>query len=103
MREKLRPWHTDVDATFNGWADVWLQPRFRGWNIERRLPGIRCPTLVIQGEDDRYGTSAQVEAIQRGSGAPVEALVLPGCGHAPHAERPEEVLDAMARFVEALA
>jgi pimeloyl-ACP methyl ester carboxylesterase len=58
---------------------------------------------VIQGEDDLYGTLAQVEAIQRGISGPVETLALQGCGHAPHAERPEEVLDAMARFVAALS
>lgn len=103
LRDKLQPWHTDVDATFNGWADVWLQPGFREWSIERHLSGIRCPTLVIQGEDDLYGTLAQVEAIQRGISGPVETLALQGCGHAPHAERPEEVLDAMARFVAALS
>jgi pimeloyl-ACP methyl ester carboxylesterase len=103
LREKLRPWHTDVDATFNGWADVWLQPRFREWNIEGRLSEIRCPALVIQGEDDRYGTLAQVETIQRASGGPVATLALKGCGHAPHAERPEEVLDAVARFVATLS
>jgi pimeloyl-ACP methyl ester carboxylesterase len=103
LRDKLRPWHTDVDATFSGWADVWLQPRFREWNIERLLSGIRCPILVIQGEDDRYGTLAQVDAIQRGSSGPVETLVLPGCGHTPHAEQPAVVLDAMARFIAALS
>ena len=101
LRERLRPWHTDVDATFAGWADTWLQPKFRAWNIGRRLRNIRCPALVIQGEDDRYGTLAQVTAIERGSGGPVTTLVLPACGHAPHVERPEDVLDAIARFVAA--
>jgi len=102
LREKLRPWHEDVDATFRGWADVWLHPGFREWNIEPLLAGIQCPVLVIQGEDDQYGTLAQVEAIQRGTRGPVQALMLQGCGHAPHAERPEEVLDVMARFIAAL-
>ena len=102
LREKLRPWHEDVDATFRGWADVWLHPGFRAWNIEPLLAGIQCPVLVIQGEDDQYGTLAQVEAIQRGTRGLVQALMLQGCGHAPHAERPEEVLDVMARFIAAL-
>ena len=99
LRERLRLWHTDIDATFAGWADTWLQPGFRDWTIERRLPAIRCPALVIQGQDDRYGTLAQVTAIERGSGGPVTTLVLPECGHAPHAERPEEVLERIARFI----
>jgi pimeloyl-ACP methyl ester carboxylesterase len=99
LRERLGRWHTDVDATFRGWADVWLMPGFRSWNIEGALGRVRCPVLVIQGEDDPYGTTAQVEAIARGTSGRVETLVLAGCGHAPHAEEPEVVLDGMARFV----
>jgi pimeloyl-ACP methyl ester carboxylesterase len=99
LRERLRPWHTEVDATFYGWADAWLQPRFREWSIERRLGGIRCPALVIQGKNDQYGTLAQVAAIQHGSSGPVQTLLLEGSGHAPHTDRAEEVLDAMAEFV----
>jgi pimeloyl-ACP methyl ester carboxylesterase len=58
---------------------------------------------VIHGEPDPYGTIAQVEAISAGVSGPVETLVLPGGGHAPHAERPEDVLRAMARFVGRVA
>jgi pimeloyl-ACP methyl ester carboxylesterase len=99
LRGKLQPWHEDVDATFRGWADLWLLPGFRAWNIESMLPGIRCPVLVIQGEEDRYGTAAQLEAIERGASGPVGTIMLAGCGHAPHAEQPEIVLAAMARFI----
>jgi pimeloyl-ACP methyl ester carboxylesterase len=99
LRERLRPWHADVDATFRGWADVWLTPGFRSWNIEGLLGGVRCPVLVIQGEDDQYGTTAQLEAIARGTSGRVETLVLAGRGHTPHAEEPEMVLEEMARFI----
>jgi pimeloyl-ACP methyl ester carboxylesterase len=102
LREKLQPWHEDVDATFRGWADLWLQPEFRSWNIERILAGLGCPVLVIQGEEDRYGTAAQLEAIERGASGLVETMMLPGCGHAPHAEQSEIVLAAIARFIGAL-
>jgi pimeloyl-ACP methyl ester carboxylesterase len=102
LRGKLQPWHEDVDATFRGWADLWLQPGFRAWNIEGILAGIRCPVLVIQGEEDRYGTAAQLAAIKRGASGGVERLMLAGCGHAPHAEQAEIVLAAMARFIGAL-
>jgi pimeloyl-ACP methyl ester carboxylesterase len=102
LRGKLQPWHEDVDATFRGWADLWLLPEFRAWNIERMLPGIRCPVLVIQGEEDRFGTAAQLEAIERGASGPVKTMMLAGCGHAPHAEQPEIVLPAMVRFIATL-
>jgi pimeloyl-ACP methyl ester carboxylesterase len=57
---------------------------------------------VIQGEDDPYGTAAQVDAILSGIPSPVETLLLPGCGHTPHREKPEETLRAMAGFVRRL-
>ena len=59
---------------------------------------MRAPVLVVQGEQDPYGTMRQVEAIARGCGGPVRQCVL-DCGHAPHRERTAEVLAAAAGFV----
>jgi len=103
LRERLARHHgANVDVAFRGWNDVWLSPGFRAWNLEEFLPAIRVPSLVLQGEDDEYGTWRQVEAIARQSGGPVEALAIPACGHSPHRERPDLALPAMARFVRAL-
>lgn len=98
LRAKLARYHDHVDETFWGWNDIWLDPRFRSWNIESYLPAIRCPILCIQGEQDEYGTMAQVLAIQqRISGAQI--LMLPDCKHSPHRDQPEATLSAMAEFV----
>ncbi|MDA0787778.1 MAG: alpha/beta hydrolase [Proteobacteria bacterium] len=94
--------HTDGDATFRGWNDIWLSPEFRDWNIEDYLPAITCPTLVIQGVDDEYGTEAQPVAIGRQSSGPVDAIMVPDCGHAPHRDASEGVLEVMANFAIAL-
>lgn len=103
LRERLARHHgANVDGAFRGWNEAWLDPGFRGWNIESYLPRVRAPSLVIQGEDDVYGSLAQVDAIERGSGAPVKRLVLPRCGHAPHRDRPDEVLEAVVAFLGAL-
>jgi pimeloyl-ACP methyl ester carboxylesterase len=100
LRERLARHHgANVDVAFRGWNDVWLHPEFRDWNIEEYLPEVRVPILIVQGEDDEYGTWAQVEAIQRRSGGPVEVLGLPGCGHSPHLEHRDAVLAAAAGFV----
>src|ERR1700757_4779493 len=65
LPQRLGRYHDHVDEMFRGWNDIWLDPRFRAWNIEEYLPTIMCPVLVIQGEEDEYGTVAHVEAIQR--------------------------------------
>lgn len=99
LRARLARHHADPDASFRGWNDVWLRPAFRNWNIEDCLPQIECPALVIQGRDDEYGTLAQVESIARQVRGPVETLILDECGHAPHRDREDAVLAAMAGFV----
>jgi len=103
LREKLAKYHgTNVDGAFRGWNDAWLDPGFRSWNIEEYLPSIEAPVLVIQGEDDPYGTRAQVDAIARQVGGPVETVMLAKCGHAPHRDQPEATLVAMSAFVRRL-
>jgi pimeloyl-ACP methyl ester carboxylesterase len=101
LAQRMARYHRDAEATFRGWNDVWLDAEFRDWNIEDVLPGITCPVLVIQGQDDQYGTLEQVAAIERGIPGPVEVLVLP-CRHVPHAERPDETLRAIAGFLAVL-
>ncbi len=100
--EKLARHHRDAASTFWGWNNIWLHPDFRHWNIEESLPRITCPILAIQGLDDQYGTMAQVQAIARQSGGPVEILPLADCRHSAHRDQPEAVLAAVARFVSGL-
>jgi pimeloyl-ACP methyl ester carboxylesterase len=98
---KLGRYHQHVDATFWGWNEIWLDPRFRAWNIESYLDSIRCPVLVIQGEDDEYGTIRQIEAIQERIPS-TQVLLLPRCGHSPHRDQPAATLDRVAEFVATL-
>jgi pimeloyl-ACP methyl ester carboxylesterase len=103
LRRRLERYHADVDVAFWGFHDVWLHPDFARWRIDHRLGSIRVPLLVIQGEDDPYGTMRQVEVIRERAGGPVETLMLPApCGHVPHAERGAEVLAAMTGFLRAI-
>jgi pimeloyl-ACP methyl ester carboxylesterase len=103
LRERLAKHHgANVDVAFRGWNDAWLDPAFRAWNIEEYLPRIEVPVLVIQGEDDPYGTPAQVDAIVRQVRGPVETLMLAQCAHAPHRDQPEATLAAIVAFVDAV-
>ena len=98
LRARLAKYHDHVDVAFHGWAGAWLDPDFARWNVADALDYLRVPTLVIQGEEDAYGTARQVETVAERSYAPVEVEMLPGCGHAPHLEAPERTLDAIAAF-----
>jgi len=103
LRSALERYHGhNVDCAFRGWNDVWLDPDFRSWNIESFLSGIKVPTLVIQGENDQYGTKRQFEAIQNGNSGAVETLLLADCGHSPHRDHPDEVLYAVTEFLNRL-
>ena len=102
LRARLARYHDNVDVMFRGWNDIWLDPDFRAWNIEEYLPGIACPVLAIQGEDDEYGTMEQMRRI----GAKVkdvELLALEDCRHSPHRDQPDAVLEAVTRFVDRIA
>ena len=103
LPEKLARHHQDAARTFWGWNNIWLDRAFRSWNIEEYLPRITCPALVIQGLEDQYGTMAQVEAIRRQSGGPVEVLTLEDCRHSPQRDQPEKVIEAVGKFVGAAA
>ena len=102
LAQRLGRYHADAEKTFRGWNDIWLHPDFRSWNIEEVLPRIHCPMLAIQGFDDEYGTMAQLEAIARQTGGPIELLRLADCRHSPHRDQPGVVLEAMASFIARL-
>lgn len=103
LRDRLVRYHGgNVDCAFRGWNDAWLDPEFAAWSLMDELGRIEVPMLVIQGEDDAYGTLRQVDAARTHSRGPVETLVLPDCGHTPFRDRPAETLDAVSRFVRRL-
>jgi pimeloyl-ACP methyl ester carboxylesterase len=98
LKARLAKYHADPDSAFWGWNDIWLDPAFRDWNIEDCLPGIVCPLLAIQGEDDEYGTMDQIERIARRC-RDVELVKLADCRHSPHKDQPRQVIATVAEFV----
>lgn len=102
LRQRLAKYHRDVDVAFRGWNDAWLDPGFRAWRLDEYLAHIRVPVLIVQGKNDEYGTTAQIELAQTECYCPVEVALFDRCGHSPHVDRPEETLDAINGFVRHL-
>lgn len=104
LKAKLEKYHGDkTDAMFWAWAATWTKAAFRSWNIERFLPSIACPLLVIQGESDEYGSLAQVEGIVSQTNGRAEKMILPDVKHTPHKENPEAVLQKTSDFLVSIA
>lgn len=97
MQEKMAKYHRDPVGAFRGWCDVWLDPGFKDWNVAEVIDYIRVPILAIQGYGDQYGTMAQLDEISDRAYCPVDRFEL-DCQHAPHQERPEETLAAIADY-----
>jgi len=99
LRVRLARWHADVDNAFKGWNGAWLDPDFRNWDIIEFLAYIRVPVLIVQGEDDQYGTVKQIEVAQEECYCPVEVALLKGARHSPQRDAPEATLKAMSDFI----
>src|SRR5215813_1754367 len=102
LRAKLARWHADPDNAFHSWCGPWLHPEFRKWDLSDELAHIRVPILIVQGEDDQYGTVRQIEVAQQECYCPVDVALLPKTRHAPHREAPEATLRASSEFVNRL-
>jgi pimeloyl-ACP methyl ester carboxylesterase len=98
LRTKLARWHKDPDNTFRGWNGAWLDPGFRKWHLTEELAYIRVPILIVQGQDDQYGTVKQIEYAKQECYCPVEVALLPGVKHSPQREAPEVTLKIVADF-----
>ena len=102
LRERLAPYHADVDCAFWQWNDVWLSPAFESFDIRADLPNIQAPLLAIQGVNDPYGTLAQIRDIAQAV-PQTQLLTLPACGHTPHRDQPQAVEQAVKSFMASLA
>lgn len=103
IKPKLQKYHGDkTDEVFEAWHQTWLNPAFIGWNVEHYLPDIVADALIIQGADDKYGTIKQMDAITNNVEGMIEAWWVPECGHTPHLELPELVLEKMTQFIHEL-
>ncbi len=99
LQTSLARHHGDkTESIFNAWARTWLSEEFRHWSLLDLLPLITCPLLAIQGREDHYGTRRQVEIIALYT-PQAQIALLDSCGHAPHREQEEKVLQLLQEFI----
>ena len=100
FKQKLSKYHGDkTDSVFYGWADVWLSPSARNWNIIPQLNNITAPVFVVQGVDDEYGSYKQLETIRNNVKGKYDELYIENCGHAPHFKFTDLVINKTINFI----
>lgn len=71
-------------------------------SIEQRVKGLRTPTLIVWGDKDRVihvGTADVLHKLMPRS----QVVVMPGIGHMPMLERPQQSAEDYLKFRAALA
>ena len=74
------------------WTNYWLDPANKNWNMFDELSRIRKPIGFIQGDRDMFGTFQQADEIENRVRGAFKKLLLNNCGHIPHFERQEKVI-----------
>ncbi|RKG32258.1 alpha/beta fold hydrolase [Acinetobacter tianfuensis] len=101
--ERLEKYHPDkAQWVLDAWTETWLSPEFRQWTLASVLHKVICPSLIIHGELDEYGSTAQPQQLFNGVAGQAEMHILEGLHHMPHKEQPELVQAIICEFLEEL-
>ncbi len=94
--ERLKKYHGDkTDWVLSAWIDTWLSPAFSDFSLASFIREVRCPVVAIHGARDEYGSPAQARMICELAAGTADLQIFPDCGHIPHREQPDAVLDAV--------
>ncbi len=90
---------TKVDQVLYGWFDGWHRPASLQWDMRPVLARVKCPVLVVQGEDDEHALPQHARDLA--AALPEAELWLePGVGHMLPQECPEVFNQRLLAFLK---
>ena len=84
---------------FWAWYNIWVNPKFKDWNILKEIKKINCPALFMHGLTDQYGSTRQLEELQKHFGGDCETVEIESCGHLPFKEQTTFVQSKATEFI----
>ena len=97
---RLEKWHGDKAVwVLSAWTETWLSEAFADWSLSPVIGQVTCPVLAIHGDRDEYGSQAFPSFISTHTAGLARMKIIENCGHVPHRETPEAVIDALAAFL----
>ncbi len=98
---KLKKLHGNkAEKLLGDWSGIWLSESFRSWNIGPDLRKINCPSLIIQGSDDKYATVKHATGMANEIGDNAVVEILADCGHFPYRDKPDVVINLIRNFLK---
>jgi len=100
LKERLSKYHGErTDTLFRNWSELWLNEKSREWNMIEELKNIECPVLVIQGDNDEYGSEEQADTIIKGVSGFSKKEIIYNCGHIPHVQARDYTAALIIKFL----
>lgn len=101
--KRLEKWHgLKAPWVLNAWTETWLSEDFQSWSLSDVISGVNCPSLVVHGDQDEYGSTAFPEFIANKSNGDSQLVIIKNCGHMPHKEHTSTVIEHMSTFLSSL-
>jgi pimeloyl-ACP methyl ester carboxylesterase len=99
FREGLRRAHGEkYESVFHNWFDGWYCPEYLDWDMRPVLRQIRCPALIVQGEEDEHATPQHAKDIA-GAIPGAELWLVEGARHMLPQENAEEFNSRLLQFL----
>lgn len=87
------------EAVFHHWFDGWHRMESLSWDMRPVLGQIRCPALIVQGEQDEHATPQHARDIA-GSLPGADLWLIPGARHMLPQENTVEFNAKIIRFLK---
>jgi len=83
------------------WSGLWLRDDVREWTMLDLIEKIETPMLLIQGENDDFGTFEQLDITANlAQSKYIQVEKLNNCGHIPHLQQQKLILDLSRSFLK---
>ena len=72
--------------------------RLGNTKLEKRLPLIKAPTLVLWGAQDKIMPKSYADTIAKAIGGKTKVQMIKGAGHLAELDQPDAVANAVLEF-----
>jgi|GEM_PF-252268 pimeloyl-ACP methyl ester carboxylesterase len=91
--------HEKTDILFRRWTKLWLSEPLINWNMFNELKKIEVPVITIQGTNDEFGTTKQLEYIAKLCPSQTTHYIIENGQHNPHLEYSSIVIEKTKKAV----